>query len=148
ALSMPLITAGSSLMTIDSPYTCCWGWALVFAHRAITGKNDWAWEATGVMVGLGILAKYTMILFIPSLVLFLLTTPSYRKLLFSPGFGSMTGLAALCCIPILIWNAQHDWVTFLHVFRLAGVAPAAETPLHGGGGIHWDGPLHYLGGQA
>ena len=34
-LTVPLITAGSSLMTIDSPYCCCWGWALVLAHRAI-----------------------------------------------------------------------------------------------------------------
>src|SRR6476469_6449478 len=28
-LTFPVIAAGSSLMTIDSPYTCCWGWALV-----------------------------------------------------------------------------------------------------------------------
>src|SRR5262249_16011682 len=32
ALTLPLVNVGSSLMTIDSPYTCCWGWALVFAH--------------------------------------------------------------------------------------------------------------------
>ena len=30
ALTLPLISAGASLMTIDAPYTCCWGWALVF----------------------------------------------------------------------------------------------------------------------
>ena len=30
-LTLPLVMAGSTLMTIDSPYTCCWGWALVFA---------------------------------------------------------------------------------------------------------------------
>ena len=29
ALTTPLLSAGSTLMTIDSPYTCCWGWALV-----------------------------------------------------------------------------------------------------------------------
>ena len=29
ALTTPTISAGSSLMTIDSPYTCCWSWALV-----------------------------------------------------------------------------------------------------------------------
>ena len=32
-LTLPLIAVGSTLMTIDAPYTCCWGWALVFAHR-------------------------------------------------------------------------------------------------------------------
>ena len=35
ALTLPPVAAGSSIMTIDAPYTCCWGWALVFAHRAI-----------------------------------------------------------------------------------------------------------------
>src|SRR5207253_2471216 len=29
ALTLPAIAAGSSLMTIDAPYACCWGWALV-----------------------------------------------------------------------------------------------------------------------
>ena len=28
ALTQPLIAAGSSLMTIDAPYTACWGWAV------------------------------------------------------------------------------------------------------------------------
>ena len=27
ALSLPVIAAGGTLMTIDAPYTCCWGWA-------------------------------------------------------------------------------------------------------------------------
>src|SRR4051794_22906885 len=54
-LTLPAVAVGSTIMTIDAPYTCCWAWALVFAHRAVTGKSAWAWEATGVMVGLGIL---------------------------------------------------------------------------------------------
>src|SRR4051794_37947385 len=29
ALTVPLIAVGSLLMTIDAPYACCWGWALV-----------------------------------------------------------------------------------------------------------------------
>src|SRR5947209_1632486 len=47
ALTLPTIAAGSTLMTIDSPYTCCWGWALVLAHRAVFTRSGWAWEATG-----------------------------------------------------------------------------------------------------
>jgi 4-amino-4-deoxy-L-arabinose transferase-like glycosyltransferase len=148
-LTVPLIAAGRSIMTIDSPYTCCWCWALVFAHCAITGKSDWAWEATGVMVGLGILAKYTMVIFVPSLALFLLTNREHRRLLFSSGFWSMLGIAALACLPILIWNAEHDWVTVRHVFRLAGIQSGDEPALRGGdGSLRWMGPLAYLGAQA
>src|SRR5947209_19911756 len=47
ALTLPLIAAGSSLMTIDAPFTCCWGWALVFGHRALFRGSAWAWPEIG-----------------------------------------------------------------------------------------------------
>ena len=50
---------------------------------------------TGVLVGLGILAKYTMVLWIPSAALFLLASPAYRGLLLRPGFWVLVGTAAL-----------------------------------------------------
>src|SRR5262245_31501537 len=142
ALTMPIVTAGATLMTIDAPYVCFWGWALVFAHRAIN-KGGIAWEAAGVCIGLGILAKYTMVVFVPSLMLYLLFSGEHRKLLFSGGFWSMLGLAAVCCVPILVWNAQHDWVTFHHVKRLAGLGPKEHsfTPETT---VHWLGPVKYV----
>jgi 4-amino-4-deoxy-L-arabinose transferase-like glycosyltransferase len=142
AVTLPLIAAGSSLMTIDAPYTCCWAWALVLAHRAVFRGSAWAWPATGLLVGIGILAKYTMAAFVPSLGLFLLFTPACRRSLLRPGYWCMTGVAALCCLPILIWNAQHQWVTVRHLLGLSGFAEAkGEVP------IHWLGPLNYAGGQ-
>src|SRR5690242_11998748 len=48
ALTLPVIAVGSSVMTIDAPYTCCWGWALVLGHRAIFRGSWWAWPATGL----------------------------------------------------------------------------------------------------
>src|SRR5215469_17154221 len=54
ALTLPLIAVGSSLMTIDAPYTCCWGWALVLGHRAVFRGSAWAWPLAGLLVGLGI----------------------------------------------------------------------------------------------
>lgn len=148
ALTLPLIAAGSLLITIDSPYTCCWGWALVFAYHAVTRESLWAWIATGLLIGVGILAKYTMVLFPFSLVLFLFFSPEYRRQLFSVGFLTMTAVALLCCAPILIWNAQHDWVTFLHVRRLAGIEAPGEKSLRSGPPLRWYGPFVYLGCQA
>ena len=142
ALSLPVIAAGASLMTIDAPYTCCWAWALVCAYRAVFRGSWWAWPLTGILVGLGILAKYTMGVFLPSLGLFLLFTPAYRRLLLRSGFWCMAVVAGLCCLPILVWNAQHHWVTFLHVLGLSGFAEAK-----GGTHIYWLGPLVYFGGQ-
>ncbi len=140
ALTTPVLAAGSSLMTIDAPYSCCWGWALVFAHRAIFGGSRPAWAAAGVLVGLGILFKYTMVLWLPSLALFLLFSPGHRRLLLSRPFWLMTALASLSAVPILLWNLGHDWVTFHHVSGLAGLR---EQESH----IHWLGPLQLVAVQ-
>jgi hypothetical protein len=139
ALTLPLIAAGSSLMTIDAPYTCCWGWALVLAYQAIFRGSRWAWWALGLVLGAGILAKYTMLLFVPSLGLFLLATPTFRRQLIQPGFWIMCLLGAVCCLPIILWNQQHDWVSLRHVSGQAGITE--------GQGILWLGPLTYFGMQ-
>jgi hypothetical protein len=140
ALPLPVVTAGSSLMTIDAPYTCCWGWALVLGHRAVFRGSHWAWPATGLVVGLGILAKYTMVLWVPSLGLFLLLTPAYRRLIMRPGFWILAAVGASCCIPILIWNIQHDWVSLRHVGGQAGFEEGPRT-------VRWFGPLEFVGIQ-
>jgi hypothetical protein len=139
ALTLPLIAAGASLMTIDAPYTCCWGWALVLTHRAIFRGSLWAWTAAGLAVGLGILAKYPMVLFVPSVGLFLLTTSGLRRQFVRPGFWLMCLIGAACCLPILVWNAQHGWVSLHHVSGQAGITERS--------GILWLGPLTYLGTQ-
>lgn len=140
ALTLPLIAAGSALMTIDAPYTCCWGWALVLGYHAAFHQARWAWPLTGLVVGLGILAKYTMFLWLPSFALFLLAIPEQRRLLARPGFWTMVTVAGACCVPILIWNAQHDWVTFRHVGGQAGLSQNSAT-------IHWLGPIAFAGTQ-
>lgn len=140
ALTVPAVSAGSLLMTIDAPFTCLWGWALVLGHRAVFGGSRWAWPALGLVVGLGILAKYTMLLWAASFLLFLIAVPSYRRLMLHPGFWCFALLAALCCLPILVWNFQHDWVGLWHVKTLAGVRSGAPT-------LTWTGPLLYLAAQ-
>jgi 4-amino-4-deoxy-L-arabinose transferase-like glycosyltransferase len=139
ALTMPVLSMGSLLMTIDAPYVCCWTWALVVAHTAIQRHRPAWWVLLGFAVGVGILFKYTMVIFLPSLALFILIRR--RNILISSiWFLISSSIAGLCCLPILIWNAQHGWITFLHVGRQAGVQGAAST--------HWLGPLEYLAGQA
>jgi len=139
ALPLPVLAAGGSLMTIDAPYSCCWGWALVLGFQAVFRKSSWAWPALGLVIGLGILAKYTMVLFPISLGIFLLATPDYRSLLLRPGFWIMTAIGALGCLPILMWKARNGWVTFSHLLTHSGFH--RETT------VHWLGPIVYVGGQ-
>jgi hypothetical protein len=108
-------------------------------YQAVFRGRAWAWLVTGLLVGIGILAKYNMALLPVSLGLFLLFTPAYRLQLGRPGFWVMSVVAALFCLPIVIWNWQHDWVTIRHVQGLAG--------LNDGPRWKWNGPLVYLAAQ-
>jgi hypothetical protein len=137
-LTLPPVAAVSTLMTIDAPYIVCWGWALVFGHLAAVRGKAWAWPVTGVIVGVGILAKYTMVLWLPSVALFLLISrPAELR---RRGFWLSAAIAGVFCIPIVYWNWRHGWVTVRHVGWQAGVDQPAQWK--------WLGPLNYVGGQA
>jgi hypothetical protein len=142
AAILPAATAGSVLMTIDAPFVALWSWALVVGHAAIFGNKRWAWPLLGLLIGLGILAKYTMLLWPASAVLFCLLTPAFRPILWRPGMWVAAAVAAFCCLPILIWNMQHDWITLKHVAGQAGATREQAKSL-----IRWIGPFEYVGGQ-
>jgi len=93
----------------------------------------------------GILAKYTMIVFLPSLALFLLLSRDHRRLLLfarllEHGFAS----CVVCCLPIFIWNARHDW-GHLPARRPPGRPGPPKTEQFKSGGLHWNGPVHLSG---
>ena len=138
-LTLPPITAVSEIMTIDAPYLCCWSWGLIFAYLALFRGKTWGWPLLGLMIAVGFLAKYTMILFVPSLVLFLVFTPRWRPVLASRGFWIMIFVASLGGLPILYWNSQHGWVSFKHILGHSG--------FHEPESIHWLGPLSFVGMQ-
>lgn len=139
ALTLPPVALGRSLMTIDAPYTCCWAVALVLGFSAIFDGKRWAWPLLGVVIGCGILAKYTMILWPASAGLFLATSQRHRQQLFRPGIWIMAFVAAIFSLPIVWWNHQHDWISLRHVGTQAGV--------ESGSSWNWTGPITFLAGQ-
>lgn len=139
ALTLPIVAAGLMLMTIDAPFLCAWTWALVFAQRAVFHDSSWAWPATGVCVALGFLAKHTMVLWLPSFGLFLISTPALRPTLRQPGVWVMAAVGSMGAVPILAWNAMHGWVTLEHTQMHAGMEASTVIDLLG--------PLRYVGSQ-
>jgi 4-amino-4-deoxy-L-arabinose transferase-like glycosyltransferase len=153
-MTVPALAALGVMMTIDSPYLCCWAWACVFAQSASASASEggtgvspvWllgparrrshlmnshlmSWVAAGLIAALGILAKYTMLLFPVCVGLYLLTSPDRRHELRRGGFWLMCGLAALGLVPIVVWNITHDWIGFRHVFALANGKQSGFDPL-------------------
>ncbi len=120
AATLPLVRAGAVLMTIDPPFLACWCWSLVCVLRAVeTGRTRW-WAGAGVLTAVGVLAKYTMALFPAAVVGFLLfhRRGEFRK----PGVWLLLAGAVVGWIPVVAWNAGHDWVSFRHVFGQVGVS--------------------------
>jgi 4-amino-4-deoxy-L-arabinose transferase-like glycosyltransferase len=120
-LTVPVLAVGAILLTIDAPLACCYVWTLIACAHGLRTGRFWPWLVAGLLIAIGILAKYTMVLVFPVVGLALLTEAPYRTNLRRPGpyVALLLGLAGL--IPILVWNAQHGWVSFHHVAGQAGV---------------------------
>ena len=65
----------------------------------------------GLLVGFACLSKYHGLALGFGLIGFCLTSPRYRSALLSPWTLASLGLFTLAILPIVIWNAQHDWVS-------------------------------------
>ncbi|MDX2118778.1 MAG: glycosyltransferase family 39 protein [Planctomycetota bacterium] len=71
----PAFVVTSLLMTIDMPYSACWAAAAWAGYRALCMNDRPAWVWMGAAIGLGVIFKYTMLLFVPGLVLAAFLTP-------------------------------------------------------------------------
>ncbi len=115
----PMALAGGFIATYDPLVALFWAASLYFASRAITHVSRPAWFALGVCFGLGMLCKHTMVLLAPCLLLFLLH-PAQRRWLrrIEPYMALAVGFGIYS--PNLLWQANHEWVTFGHLFNLTG----------------------------
>ncbi len=135
-----LLNGAALIATPDGLLLACWAGVCYHAFVALQEYRRASWLVTGVWFGLGLLAKYTMLLVVPSLFLCLLTNRSQRSLLLRPAPWQALGLGLLIFSPVIAWNAGHDWVTFRHVLYQSGVSEA--TP------FTWKYLFDFLGAQA
>ncbi len=113
----PIFNLGAFLMTIDPLSIFFWTAGMLTFWLACerSPQFSWYWPATGLLIGLGFLSKYTNGLEIISVVLVLALAPRLRHEFNRPGFYSLLGVFAVCTIPPIIWNAQHAWITLVHL---------------------------------
>jgi hypothetical protein len=114
---IPIFQVGSLVMTIDPLSIFFWMAALYTFWLALeqSPKVSKFWPATGALMGLGFLSKYTNAMQLVSIVLLLAFTPKYRKELGRRGFWIMLGVFILFTLPPVIWNSQHEWITVAHL---------------------------------
>lgn len=103
-----------SMNSIEQVLVAAWFWVLV---RIIKTNDARGWLFFGVLAGIGLLNKDTILLFGFAVILALLLT-SERRLLFNKWFVIGGLIALLIWLPNLIWIWQHS---FPHLEQLANI---------------------------
>jgi 4-amino-4-deoxy-L-arabinose transferase-like glycosyltransferase len=119
----PIFNIGAFLMTIDSLSVFFWLAAMFTFWLALERSPcfSWHWPLTGLLVGLGFLSKYTNALELVSIMLVLVLAPRLRQEFARPGLYLLLGVFGLCTIPPIVWNAQHAWITLVHLRSRGGI---------------------------
>ncbi len=134
------MNVGALMATPDGLQAAAWAGAAYHVARAYEG-HDWAqWVAGGLWFGVGMLSKYTMVIFLPAVFGYGLFSPWHRRRLATlrPYAGGLIG--TLMFLPVVFWNAAHGWQSVRHVAHLGGSDEAW--------GIHWEFLGDYLATQA
>ncbi|WP_198470807.1 glycosyltransferase family 39 protein [Acetomicrobium sp. S15 = DSM 107314] len=110
--TIPFFFGIGMIMTPDAPLVTFWAGTLYFLERALLGEERAAWWGVGICAGLGLLSKYTIALLGAGTLLFMLVDPISRKKLLSvrPYLALLIAFAIFS--PAIIWNAQHNWISF------------------------------------
>jgi 4-amino-4-deoxy-L-arabinose transferase-like glycosyltransferase len=108
-----MAAVGTLIVTPDAPLLVASSFVLFFLAKVLeTGRGAW-WLAVGVAVGAALLSKYTALFFGPAILIWLVTVPKLRRWLISP-WPYLGGLvAAAVFAPVILWNRDHHWVSFL-----------------------------------
>jgi len=107
-----IVAAYGVVIAPDAPLLFAWAavtWTVLKATR--TGETRW-WLLAGLALGLGFLAKYTAVLLVPAVGIYLVLSPSQRHWLRRPQPWLALIIAAIVFTPVIAWNAQHDWASF------------------------------------
>ena len=105
-----------TIAVTDGPLIFSLTAAVYFAARALFANDDahWLnWPLAGVFFGLALLSKFSAILILPGLILFLLTQPRYRRLFLTPGPYVAAMLALVVFAPVIVWNFENGFDAFV-----------------------------------
>jgi 4-amino-4-deoxy-L-arabinose transferase-like glycosyltransferase len=103
------------------PFAVAMVWALV---RLVDSNDARWWLAAGLFAGLALLSKFTAVMLLPAVAAFMLVPAWRRRWLLSPYPWLAALIAVVVFLPVLIWNAGHDWASFR--FQLVRATAAHE----------------------
>ena len=96
----------------DASLVASWAGALFFLERALLAEKRWAWWGVGVCIGVGMLSKYTIALVGLATLVFILFDRRSLYWFKRPQPYLAVAIAALLFSPVILWNIEHDWLSF------------------------------------
>jgi 4-amino-4-deoxy-L-arabinose transferase-like glycosyltransferase len=125
AMMTLVFLATASIFSMDVIDELCWTVAALVLVRLIKRNEPRLWLLFGLVAGIGLLNKYTMLFFGFGIVAGFMLTP--HRAMFRTRWPWLGGLIAFAfLLPDLIWNAQHGWPTttfWTHYGGLSGGGP-------------------------
>ncbi|MBK7365503.1 MAG: glycosyltransferase family 39 protein [Nitrosomonas sp.] len=128
---LPFGFASGLIMTPDAPLIAAWAATLFYMERALIAGQKSAWFGMGIAFGLGLLSKYTIGLLGIAALVFVILDSTARRWMIRPYPYLSALLAFVFFLPVIVWNAENNWVSFLF-----------QTERIGGGGHVFS--VHYL----
>jgi hypothetical protein len=108
-----MAAVGTLIVTPDAPLLVASSFVLFFLAKLLETERGAWWLAVGAAVGAALLSKYTALFFGPAILIWLVSVAKLRRWLLTP-WPYLGGLVALVLFaPVILWNADHHWVSFI-----------------------------------
>jgi len=127
-----------TIAVTDGPLLFSLTAAALFVARAVFGKDEahvGDWALAGFFFGLALLSKFSAILLLPGLALFLLTVPRHRRVFLTPGPYVAAAVALVIFMPVIVWNFENSFGALVFQGSRAAL----------GGGVHVGRALTHTG---
>ncbi len=134
ALAAVALVVAPCYLAVDNFYSMnaleplFWMTAAYILIRIVSTGNSKLWLLFGVVTGLGLENKHSMLFFGFAVVLALLVTPQ-RTYLADRWFWFGGAIAGLCFLPNIVWQVSHGWPTLEFMRNAQTYKIAALSPL-------------------
>ncbi len=126
-LIAPAFLGANSLLTVDSFDILFWGLAIYVLILILKYDDPKTWLWFGLVVGIGLTNKVSLLYFSLAMVIGLALTP-HRKYFRSVWLYLGGAIALMFLLPYVIWNAANDWPT-IEFFAAYGNKVYQASPL-------------------
>ncbi|MGD0473752.1 MAG: glycosyltransferase family 39 protein [Candidatus Velthaea sp.] len=116
----PFDLAVGSLLTMNAFEPLLWLGLMLLVFAQLESPRAWRWPVVGLLVGVGMLNKWSMGMYAAALVIGFALSPA-RRSIWVPGLAAAGALAVAIVAPNVAWQALHGWPQ-LAVVRNADLA--------------------------